>query len=125
MPETLLLIQTALVAALDGVISVPVFDHVPQGQAAPYLVISDGTDGARNTMGAYGGEQTITLIAVSEALGNAEALGIVAEAEAILRTPFSLAGRRVIVQSREFLNTVRGEDGRQAIARYRWRTIET
>lgn len=66
---TILTLQTAgnVAALVQGI-----FNHVPQGQARPYLVVENFVSISWNTMNEYGYECTLDLRAVSEAAGDQE-----------------------------------------------------
>ena len=65
------LVGSAVVTALA-----PVLNHVPQGTPRPYLVVETPTEVPWNTMGEFGKDVTLQLHAVSEAMGDQEALRI-------------------------------------------------
>jgi len=72
-------LNTSAVTALA-----PVYNHVPQGTARPYLVIENPTEVPWNTMGEFGKDVTVQLHAVSEAFGDQEALRILNAAILVL-----------------------------------------
>ncbi len=81
-------VMTATFTALNGAPSVtslaPVLNHVPQGQARPYLVVENPTETPWNTMGEFGKDVTVQLHAVSEAFGDQEGLRILNAAIGVL-----------------------------------------
>lgn len=54
-------LQKAIYERLDAQLSVPVYDHVPQGQAAPYVVIGADTLTDWSTKTQAGWEFTVTI----------------------------------------------------------------
>ena len=110
--------KTALYVALDAALAVPVYDHVPQGSAMPYVVIDGMASDNAEFLNARKDEITALLSVWSTYSGQNEVLGIMAEIDTALHgnrltlTSGRLASLRVV--SRE---TSREPDGETYMGR--------
>ena len=99
-------LQTAIYAALNGVISAAVYDAVPSGSASPYVVIGETTDAPWDTMTDEGSQETVTLHVWSRASGYLEVKNLMQEVDAVLHNAIlPLTGATMVNMQREFMGT--------------------
>ena len=99
-----------------------VFDHVPQNQAFPYVVLGEDTLKDWSTFGTLGQEPTVTLHVWSRSRGKREAQDILSRIDTLLhRASLTVTGQNVTGIEREFEQTLRDGDGvtYHGVQRYR------
>lgn len=79
-----LAVQKAVYDALVAGLSVPVFDHVPQGQAAPFVALSAQDVADRDIYASRGWLHVLSLNVWSQHRGQKQVLDILAEIDAAL-----------------------------------------
>jgi hypothetical protein len=132
MSDALWAIQTALLEVLtdDETLSskiTGVFDHVPEGQAFPYIVIGEATAVPDNTHSTFGTSATVTLHIWSAYDGFAEALDIKADVDRLVdHQLLPLEGHRTVLCHLQQSVTLRDpdKDVRHVPVRYRIDTTE-
>jgi hypothetical protein len=118
-------LQVAIYNALNGNIGAGVYDEVPQGASAPYVVIGEGTERPWDTLTDHGSEETVVLHVWSRAKGWSQAKQIEGQINVILHDArLTLAGATMVIMQREFLErlTEPGDAGgmwRHSVMRYR------
>lgn len=78
MTDPAIALQTALYTALDAALSCPVYDHVPQGSAYPYVVIESVTGNDADFINARKERKTVTLSVWSTYRGQKEVITLLA-----------------------------------------------
>jgi hypothetical protein len=119
-------IQAAIFARLST-LSTPVFDHVPQGTAFPYIVIGDDTSIPWDTDTSLGTETTCTIHVWSRERGRKQVKAIMDAVYASLnRASFAIAGGVLIECLYEFSESFMDPDGltRHGVMRFRL-TVDT
>jgi len=119
-------IQAAIFARLST-LSTPVFDHVPQGTAFPYIVIGDDTSIPWDTDTSLGTETTCTIHVWSRERGRKQVKAIMDAVYASLnRASFAIAGGVLIECIYEFSESFMDPDGltRHGVMRFRL-TVDT
>ncbi len=120
-------LQPAIVAKLKGDATLMgmitgVFDHVPQGQAFPYIQVGEATETPRNTFGRKGREATLTIHIYSQYQGFKEGLQIYSKVDDLLDgEPLQLSTFQLVFLQNDGTNTIIGPDGitRQIPVQYR------
>lgn len=118
-------LQVAVYGALNGVISGGVYDHVPTGAAAPYVVLGETTELPWDLHDADGSEETITLHFWDDAKGSRRLKQLMAEADALLHNQtLGLSGASLVLLRRDFVTVFRDavspdEVWRHGVIRYR------
>ncbi|MFP4538728.1 MAG: DUF3168 domain-containing protein, partial [Dichotomicrobium sp.] len=79
-----LAVQKAVVDALDAALDTPVFDHVPQDQAMPFVSVAAQDIGDADTLTSRAWRHVLTLSVWSEHRGQKEVLEILAEIDGAL-----------------------------------------
>jgi hypothetical protein len=121
-------IQKAVYTTLKGALSVPVYDHVPQKTAYPYVVVGDDTAIPWDTDDSLGTEATVTVHAWSQYRGAAEAKQLLGQIYAALhRADIAVQNAHTIESIAEFQQTIVESDGltRHGIIRFRITVDET
>ncbi|MEW2635264.1 DUF3168 domain-containing protein [Streptomyces sp. NPDC048389] len=84
-----------------------VFDHLPEDQAYPYVVIGEATESPDNAHDRHGNQTTVTLHVWSQYRGYTQALTIAARIIQVLdHTALSIAGHRHVVTRYESSQTL-------------------
>lgn len=105
-------IQRAIYGQLNGVISVPVYDFVPQDTAYPYVTIGDDTAVAWDTFTETGLEATLTIHTWTRDRGRKATKDIQKEIYDILhRATFGVSGGDMVGIDFEFSETLLDPDG--------------
>jgi hypothetical protein len=105
-------LQRAIYVALNGVVSGGVYNAVPAGAAAPYVVIGETTEAPWDTMTDEGSQETITLHLWSKYDGHLEVNNLMAEVDDVLHNAIlSLTGATMVNMQREFKGTFSEQDG--------------
>lgn len=118
-------LQAAIYTALNGNVSAGVYDHVPTGAAAPYIVLGETTDIPWDTHDSDGSEETITLHLWDQALGSMRLKALMEAVDALLHdASFALSGATLVMLRREFTAVMRdtsvpNEVWRHGVMRYR------
>lgn len=109
--------DAALMALITGI-----FDHVPQGQAYPYLTVGDDTETDRNTFDRTGREPTMTLHLWSKYAGMKQAKDIAERVVTLLDDQaLVVTGWGHVMTTYEFGEFLRDPDGetRHGVLRFR------
>ena len=117
-----LALQKAVYGVLDAALSVPVYDHVPQKTAYPYVVVGDDTSIPWDTDDSLGAESTVTIHAWSQYRGRAEVKGLLQQIyDALHRQDIAIENAHTIESIAEFQQTIVESDGltRHGIIRFR------
>ena len=110
MADCTLALQTALIARLNTLCSVPVYDAVPRGSTYPYVQLDNQSGADMDFVDGTQIDQRFMYVSVwSEARGQAQVMGILAEIKAIHETPLSLTTGQVVS-----LRVIRSETNRDA-----------
>ena len=121
-------VQAMIFAALDGNLSAPVLDYVPDGTGYPYVTIGDAFELREDVHGRGGRDLSLPIHVWSRYRGMSEAQGIVAEIDALLdnqQDALSASGWNVVRVYNESTRLLRQPDvgegtaTRHAIAQYR------
>jgi len=105
-------LQVAIYGALNGVISCPVYDAVPEGAAWPYMVIGETTGVDWSTKLENGQVVTITLHGWSRAKGTKEVNDLMDEALQALTGPaLSVTDFTLVLLRFDFASVIRDPDG--------------
>jgi hypothetical protein len=120
-------LQVAVFAALNGNVGAGVYDAVPQGAAAPYVVIGEGTERPWDTMTDEGSEETMTLHVWSRTAGSRQVKQVMAAVDGVLHdATLTLAGAQMVSLRREFVEVLKEPDAenpaltwRHGVMRYR------
>ncbi|MCK4957750.1 MAG: DUF3168 domain-containing protein [Planctomycetes bacterium] len=115
-------VQVAVLAALDGNVNAPVFDNVPENQAAPYIVIGDDTSTPHDADLQTGFDMTLTIHSWSTYRGKKEVKALMGEVYNLLnRAPLAVTGYTVIDIMSEYGQTFLDSDGvtRHGVQRFR------
>ncbi len=115
-------IQKAVYLVLKGALSVPVYDHVPQKTAYPYVVVGDDTAVPFDTDDSLGTEATVTVHAWSQYRGRAEVKELLEDIyDALHRADIAVQNAHTIESIAEFQQTIVESDGltRHGIIRFR------
>lgn len=115
-------IQRAIFTRLSNILSIPVFDNVPDNAVAPYIVIGDDTMIEFDSDGGLGFEATLTIHTWSKYRGRAEVKGIMGLIyDALHRAEFTVQGYNLLGCDSEFSETFLESDGvtRHGVQRFR------
>ncbi|WP_425057981.1 hypothetical protein SCACP_25690 [Sporomusa carbonis] len=120
-------LNKALYERLKGKMTAPVYDYVPAGKKAPYVVLTDTTAQGWTTKTISGAEVTATIKMISEYQGDKEVaeLGDAAIA-AIQKEPLVLTdGWQVVLLGVDSHTVERMETHREATVIFRFTIIDT
>lgn len=115
-------IQKAVFARLNNVLSIPVYDNVPDNAQAPYVVIGDDTLVEFDSDGTSGFEATVTVHSWSVYRGRAEVKNIMGLIyDALHRAELNVQGYNLLGCDCEFSETFLESDGvtRHGVQRFR------
>jgi hypothetical protein len=115
-------IQKAVFARLNNVLSIPVYDNVPDNAQAPYVVIGDDTLVEFDSDGTSGFEATVTVHSWSIYRGRAEVKNIMGLIyDALHRAELNVQGYNLLGCDCEFSETFLESDGvtRHGVQRFR------
>jgi hypothetical protein len=121
-------IQKAVYTVLKNALSEPVYDHVPQKTAYPYVVVGDDTVVPWDTDDSLGTEATVTVHAWSQYRGRAEVKELLQKIYlALHRQDVAVENAHTIESIAEFQQTIVESDGltRHGIIRFRITVDET
>ncbi|MBA9002010.1 DUF3168 domain-containing protein [Thermomonospora cellulosilytica] len=102
-------VQAAMYARLNGdaLLAGRVFDHVPEGQPKPYVLLGEAIELPDNHHGGFGRETVETLHIWSDQLGYSEGTQMAARIVALLdHQPLTIAGHHHIATRYEFAQTL-------------------
>ena len=120
-------LNKALYERLKSSLSVPVYDYVPAGKKAPYVVLTDTTAQSWSTKTVSGATVTATIKILSEYQGDKEVAELAdAAIAAVTATPLALAGNwRVAVTAMDAHQVERLETHREATVTFKFTIIDT
>lgn len=120
-------LNKALYERLKSSVSVPVYDYVPAGKKAPYVVLTDTTAQSWSTKTVSGATVTVTIKILSEYQGDKEVAELADTAiAAVTFTPLVLAGNwSVAVTVMESHQVERLETHREATVTFKFTIIDT
>lgn len=111
MSDPTLALQSALLAAIDGVVSCEVYDAVPQGATYPYVTLDYQTSSNNDYLGGFRVDQRYIYLGVwSRVTGAEEVLGIMAQIDALNEQPLTLSTGSMVSLRVERKRTVREPD---------------
>lgn len=126
-------VQAMIYGALDGSISVPVYDEVPAGTAFPYVTIGDAIETRDDAHNRAGKNILATIHVWSRDTSSEEAQGISREIDALLdhqQKTLSVSGWTLVLIENELTRLLRvpnageGTATRHAVLQYRVRVHE-
>ena len=120
-------LNKALVERLKGAFTVPVYDYVPAGKKAPYVVMTDTTAESWDTKTVCGATVMATLKVLSEYQGDKEVAQLCDGAiSAIRKQPLTLNdGWQVVLSSVDSHSVERLETHREATVTFKFTIIDT
>ena len=120
-------LNKALVERLKGALTVPVYDYVPAGKKAPYVVMTDTSAESWDTKTICGANVLATLKVLSEYQGDKEVAQISDEAILAVRSqPLILSGGwQVVLSSVDSHSVERLETHREATVTFKFTIIDT
>lgn len=126
MKSPLLPLQKAIYDRLKTSLTCPVYDHVPDGAAMPYVTLGEDTAVDWSTKPAPGMEVTHTLHVWSDYRGMAEAKQIIDQVvQALTASPLVVEGFAVVVGRMDMIDTLRDPEGyRHGVIRFRFKIME-
>ena len=105
-------VQTAVYGLLSAGLSCPVYDHVPEDSAYPYVVIDRTVVGTDDTFSTRRDERFVTLSVWSQYRGQKEVVDIIAEIDTALHNQRpTLTNGRVVQMRIDRRDTNREPDG--------------
>lgn len=120
-------LQRAVYAVLSDALAVPVYDHVPQDAALPYVMIGDDTARDWSADDLSGEETTLSIHVWSRYGGRREVKEIMAQIKGTLHEQMvTVLGHRLVLLRWEFAASFLEEDGltRHGVMRFRSLTHE-
>ena len=120
-------LNKALFDRLKSQLTVPVYDYVPAGKKAPYVVLTETTAESWNTKTLSGAEVRATIKVLSEYQGDKEVAEICDRAISAIRSqPLTLTDRWQVVLSSVDSHTVeRLDTHREATVTFKFTIIDT
>ena len=120
-------LNKALVERLKGAFTVPVYDYVPAGTKAPYVVMTDTTAESWDTKTVCGATVMATLKVLSEYQGDKEVAQLCDGAISAIRSqPLTLEGGwQVVLSSVDSHSVERLETRREATVTFKFTIIDT
>ena len=120
-------LNKALVERLKGAFTVPVYDYVPAGKKAPYVVMTDTTAESWDTKTVCGATVMATLKVLSEYQGDKEVAELCDAAISAIRSqPLTLEGGwQVVLSSVDSHSVERLETHREATVTFKFTIIDT
>lgn len=103
-------LHTALLARLKAILSVPVWDAVPQGSEYPYVTIDSMVSSNDDLLSSRANTRFVYLGIWSRAYGQAEIMGIMEQIDAINEQPLPLSTGRAVSVRVDNTRTVRDSD---------------
>jgi len=96
MSEPTTALHTALLAAIDSIVSCEVWDAVPQKTTYPYVVVDHTTSGNEDYTNTRMDRRFVYLSIWSRAEGQAEVMGILSQLDALNNSPLALSTGAVV-----------------------------
>jgi len=126
MKSPLLPLQKAIYERLKASLTCPVYDHVPDGAAMPYVAIGEDTAVDWSTKLEPGMEVAHTLHVWSDYSGMAETKQLIDQVvQALTGSPHTVEGFAVVVASLDMIDTLRDPEGyRHGVLRFRFKIME-
>ena len=120
-------LNKALFDRLKGELPVPVYDYVPAGKKAPYVVMTDTSAESWDTKTVCGADVMATLKVLSEYQGDKEVAQLCDGAiSAIRKQPLTLEGGwQVVLSSVDSHSVERLETHREATVTFKFTIIDT
>ena len=120
-------LNKALVERLKGAFTVPVYDYVPAGKKAPYVVMTDTSAESWDTKTVCGATVMATLKVLSEYQGDKEVAQLCDGAISAIRSqPLTLTdGWQVVLASVDSHSVERLESCREATVTFKFTIIDT
>ena len=120
-------LNKALVERLKSAFTVPVYDYVPAGKKAPYVVMTDTTAESWDTKTVCGATVMATLKVLSEYQGDKEVAQLCDGAISAIRSqPLTLEGGwQVVLSSVDSHSVERLETHREATVTFKFTIIDT
>ena len=120
-------LNKALVERLKGAFTVPVYDYVPAGKKAPYVVMTDTSAESWDTKTVCGATVMATLKVLSEYQGDKEVAQLCDGAISAIRSqPLALEGGwQVVLSSVDSHSVERLETHREATVTFKFTIIDT
>ena len=120
-------LNKALVERLKSAFTVPVYDYVPAGKKAPYVVMTDTSAESWDTKTVCGANVLATLKVLSEYQGDKEVAELCDGAiSAIRKQPLALEGGwQVVLSSVDSHSVERLETHREATVTFKFTIIDT
>ena len=120
-------LSKALFERLKEALPVPVYDHVPAGKKAPYVVLTETTAESWNTKTVSGAEVMATIKVYSEYQGDKEVAEICDRAISAIRSqPLTLTdGWQVALSSVDSHTVERLDTHREATVTFKFTIIDT
>lgn len=126
MSDASLPVQTAIYSRLSAALSTPVFDHVDQDRAQPYVVIGEGREIPADTKTHNGVEHHIDINVYSAKRGMTETKTILGQVYTELhRKPITVAGFSATMLQFDSQVMFPEPAGYRGVATYRFFTTET
>jgi len=118
-----LAVQTAIFAALDAALSVSVYDHVPQDEAAPFVSIGQDVATIEETKTRYGVEHTVEVNIYSSQRGLSQVKTIMGQVyDALHRVQLTVTGFDSSPPVYDFSASFIEPDGSRGVIRFTVRT---
>lgn len=126
MKSPLLPLQKAIYDCLKASLTCPVYDHVPDGAAMPYVTLGEDTAVDWSTKLEPGMEVTHTLHVWSDYNGMAEVKQIIDKiVQTLTANPLTIEGFFVVVAMLDMVDTLRDPEGyRHGVVRFRFKITE-
>lgn len=126
MKSPLLPLQKAIYDRLKANLTCPVYDHVPDGVAMPYVTLGEDTAVDWSTKPVPGTEVTHTLHIWSDYSGMAEVKRIIDQVvQALTISPLTVEGFAVVMPRLDMVDTMRDPEGyRHGVVRFRFKVME-
>lgn len=126
MSDPALPLQAALLAALNDVLSCPVYDAVPQGADYPYVTMDYSVSTNDDLLGGYRKDVRYYYLSVwSRAYGSEEVYSIMASIDALNETPLTLSSGDMVSLRVERKRTSREPDNLTFMGQLTLRVITT
>jgi len=120
-------LNKALFERLKSQMAAPVYDYVPAGKKAPYVVLNDTSAESWNTKTVCGADVMATIKVYSEYQGDKEVAELANKAIAAIQTePLALTGEwQIVLSSVDSHSVERLDTYREATVTFRFTIIDT
>ena len=120
-------LNKALFERLKSQMTAPVYDYVPAGKKAPYVVLTDTSAESWNTKTVCGADVMATIKVYSEYQGDKEVAELVDRAIAAIQTePLALTGEwQIVLSSVDSHSVQRLDTCREATVTFKFTIIDT